>query len=81
MESISNVDVPISNNLQTKSRRIETNEIDISSLEHNPRLCPQIDFPMYSLIVYIENEITAKFSIDLIIDDFRDLKTHRLSSR
>ena len=41
------------------------------------RLCNKIEdnFLMVSLIVYIEKEIVAKFSIDLIIDDFRDLKT------
>jgi hypothetical protein len=45
------------------------------------RLCNKIEdnFLMVSLIVYIEKEIVAKFSIDSIIDDFRDLKTRGLS--
>ncbi len=37
-----NVDIPISDNLQTKFRRIETNEIDANSLECNPGLRLQI---------------------------------------
>ena len=36
------------------------------------------DFLMDSLIMYIEKEIAIKFSIDLIIDDFRDLRTCRV---
>jgi hypothetical protein len=30
------------------------------------------EFLMESLMVYIEREVTATISIDLIIDDFRD---------
>ena len=37
------------------------------------------DFLIESLIVYIEKEIVAKFSIDSIINDFQDLKTRQLS--
>jgi hypothetical protein len=33
---------------------------------------------MNSLILYIKKEITATFSSDLIIDDFRDKKTRRV---
>ena len=36
------------------------------------------DFLM-DLIVYIEKEIAAKFSINSIINDFQDLKTRQLS--
>jgi hypothetical protein len=36
------------------------------------------DFLMDSLIMYIEKEIAVKFSIDLIIDDFQDLRTCRV---
>ena len=32
------------------------------------------DFLMDSMILYIKKEIAAKFGIELIIDDFRDLK-------
>ena len=39
------------------------------------------EFLMDSLIVYIENEIATKFSIDSIIDDFRDLKNASSSIR
>ena len=34
---------------------------------------------MVSLIEYIEKEIVTKFNINLIINDFQDLKTRRLS--
>jgi hypothetical protein len=33
------------------------------------------EFLMDSLMLYIEREIAATFSIDLIIDDFRNMKT------
>ena len=36
------------------------------------------DFLMNSMILYIEKEITAKFGIESIIDDFRDLKERRV---
>ena len=36
------VDIPISDNLQTKFWRIETDEIDANSLECDPELRPQI---------------------------------------
>ena len=32
-----------------------------------------------SLMLYIENDIILTFSLDLIIDDFEDLKEHRVS--
>ena len=36
------------------------------------------DFLTDSLILYIEREIATTFSIDSIIDDFSNVKTHRL---
>ena len=36
------------------------------------------DFLMDSMILYIEKEIAAKFGTKSIIDDFRDLKEHRV---
>ncbi len=33
-------DIPVSDNLQTKFQRIETNEIDANSLERDPGLHP-----------------------------------------
>ena len=39
------------------------------------------EFLMDSLIVYIEKEIATKFSIDSIIDDFRDLENTSSSIR
>ena len=47
------------------------------------RLCNKIEdnFLMVSLIVYIEKEIATKFSIDSIIDDFRDLENTSSSIR
>ena len=36
------------------------------------------DFLTSSLILYIEREITKKFSVDSIIDEFRDLKECRV---
>ena len=36
------------------------------------------DFLMDSMILYIEKEIAAKFGIESIIDDFRDLKEYRV---
>ena len=37
------------------------------------------DFLTDSLIMYIEKEIAEKFSIDSIIDDFRDMQERRVS--
>ena len=37
------------------------------------------DFLSDSLIVYIEKEIAEKLSTESIIDDFRDLKEHRVA--
>ena len=39
---ISNVEIPISEDCPTKSQRTEINEVDISSLEHDPGLRPHI---------------------------------------
>ena len=36
------------------------------------------DFLMNSMILYIEKEIAAKFGAESIVDDFRDLKEHRV---
>ena len=36
------------------------------------------DFPMNSMILYIEKEIAAKFGTESIRDDFRDLKERRV---
>lgn len=36
------VDIPTFENPPTKSRKVDVNEIDISSLEHDPGLRPQI---------------------------------------
>ena len=36
------------------------------------------DFLMDSMILYIEKEIAAKFGIELIIDEFQDLKERRV---
>ena len=36
------------------------------------------DFLTNSLIMYIEKEIVEKFSIDSIIDDFRDMQERRV---
>ena len=41
-EPTSSVNFPIYDNLQTKFRRIKTNEIDISSFKRDPGLHPQI---------------------------------------
>ena len=39
---VSNLEPPISENRQTKSLRVETNEVDVNSLERDPRLRHQI---------------------------------------
>ena len=42
LPSVSNPEPPISENRPTKSFRVETNEVDINSLERDPGLCRQI---------------------------------------
>ena len=36
------------------------------------------DFLTDSLMLYIENDIVSTFNLDSIIDDFKDLKEHRV---
>ena len=43
----------------------------IKNMLHNKM---EDDFLMDSMILYIKKEIAAKFGIESIIDDFRDLK-------
>jgi hypothetical protein len=44
------------------------------------RLCNKIEdeFPMNSLMLYVEREIATTFNTYLIIDDFRDMKTQKV---
>jgi hypothetical protein len=41
-------DIPISENSSTKSQNVDVNEINISSLEHDPDLHPRIKILIYT---------------------------------
>lgn len=46
----------------------------------NTRLCNKMDddFLTNTLITYIERDIAKKISMESVIDDFRDMKEHKV---
>ena len=62
------------------NRQIEvsTKTVFITLVKTNLRNKMENDFLTDSLMLYIEKDIVSTFSLDSIVDDFEDLKEHRV---
>ena len=61
-----------------RQTEISIETVFITLVKTNLRNKMENDFLTDSLILYNENDIVSKFSLDSIVDDFEDLKERRV---